>query len=143
VLDLTTSKNAVEGAFEVAEYPLFLEALAAVPDNERSGPLVTNDNGLPMKQRYYDALYDDVTAKAMVPPEVWNMRARHGGLTEGYEAIVTHPDATDVELADLKYHGQHTALRTTLNDYVKPGTGPSKRVARRRVEKRKRDQGAA
>ena len=129
--------------FEVAEYPLFLEALAAVPAGERTGALVTNDNGLRMKQRYYDALYDDVAAKAKVPDEVWNMRARHGGLTEGYEAIVTNPEATDAELADLKYHGQHTTLRTTLNEYVKPGTGPSKRVARRRVEKRRRDQGAA
>jgi hypothetical protein len=140
VLDLTTSKNAVSSVFDVAEYPLFLEALATVPMDERAGPLVTNDNGLPMKQRYYDELYNEIATTAKIPPEVWNMRARHGGLTEGYEAIVTHPEASAAELQDLKYHGQHTSVRTTLNEYVKPGTGPSKRIARRRVEKRKRDQ---
>jgi hypothetical protein len=52
-LDLETLKNAGRAVFDVAAYPLFQEALAAVPATERHGPLVTDENGRPVSRRYY------------------------------------------------------------------------------------------
>jgi hypothetical protein len=52
-LDLETSKTDFEAVFDVTVYPLFQQALASVPPSERDGPLVTDDNGLPVRRRYY------------------------------------------------------------------------------------------
>jgi hypothetical protein len=91
-LDLTTSKNDTPAAFDVTAYPLFQKALAAVPMTDRNGPLVTDETGLPMRRRYYQDLYRDVADAAGVPRAVWNMFARHGGITEAHDSGGCRPN---------------------------------------------------
>jgi len=78
---------------------LFQQALAAVPQIERRGPLVTDDSGVPVRRRYYRDLYRDVADAAGVPRTVWSMHARHGGATEAQHA--------GASLADIAEHAQH------------------------------------
>jgi hypothetical protein len=47
-LDLETSKTETQAVFDVTVYPLFQQALAAVPEIERRSPLVTDDSGAPV-----------------------------------------------------------------------------------------------
>lgn len=65
-LDLETSKNQDRAVFDVTAYPLFQQALAAGPATERMGPLVTDENGRPVRRRYYWDLYRDVADAAGV-----------------------------------------------------------------------------
>ena len=71
--------------FDLTAYPLFQEALAAVPATERHGPLVTDESGRPVSRRYYWDLYI----------EMWPMLPRHGGATEAQEAGVALQDVAE------------------------------------------------
>jgi hypothetical protein len=124
-LDLETLKNAGRAVFDVTAYPLFQQALAAVPATERHGPLVTDESGRPVSRRYYWDLYRDVADAAGVPRSVWNMHARHGGATEAQEA--------GVALQDIAEHAQHN---TTRKHYIVPSVETSRRVAKQRVAHR-------
>src|SRR6516225_4356526 len=59
-LDLETSKTQTKAIFDVTVYPLFQQALSAVPDSDRNGPLVTDEDGVPLRRRYYQELYREV-----------------------------------------------------------------------------------
>lgn len=124
-LDLTTSKNDAKAVFDVAAYPLFMQALAGVPESERRGPMVIDEAGMPVRRRYYQDLYRDVADAAGVPRQVWNMFARHGGVTEAHEA--------GAALVDVSKHAQHRDLNTTNRHYIVPSVETSRRVARARV----------
>jgi hypothetical protein len=89
-LDLETSMTQAKAIFDVTAYPLFQQALSAVPEGQRRGPLVTDDSGMPVRRRYYQDLYRADTAG--VPRAVWNMLARHGGATEARQAGVALAD---------------------------------------------------
>jgi hypothetical protein len=121
-LDLETSKNQGRPVFDVTAYPLFQQALAAMPATERHGPLVTDEGGRPVRRRYYRALYREVADAAGVPRAVWNMHARHGGMTE--------PQQAGVALQDIAEHAQHSNLDTTRKHYIVPTIETSRRVAR-------------
>jgi hypothetical protein len=129
-LDLTTSKTLARATFDVTAYPLFQKALAAIPDRERHGPLVVDERGLPVRRRYYQDLYRDVADAAGVPRAVWNMFARHGGVTEAHES--------GADLVDVSKHAQHSDLNTTNRHYIVPSVETSRRVARARVEHRQK-----
>jgi site-specific recombinase XerD len=100
----------------------------AVPDLQRRGPLVTDENGAPVRRRYYWDLYRDGADAAGVPRAVWNMHARHGGATEAQQA--------GVALADIAEHAQHSDINTTRKDYIVPSVETSRRVAKQRVAHR-------
>jgi len=51
-LDLTTSKTDTAAVFDVTAYPLFMQAVRAVPATERVGPLVVDDEGVPLRRRH-------------------------------------------------------------------------------------------
>jgi hypothetical protein len=127
-LDLETSKTETKAVFDVTVYPLFQQALASVPLCERHGPLVTDDNGSPVRRRYYWDLYRDVADAAGVPRSVWSMHARHGGATEAQQA--------GVDLADIAEHAQHSDINTTRKHYIVPSVETSRRVAGQRVAHR-------
>jgi hypothetical protein len=127
-LDLTTSKNDAKAVFDVTAYPLFMRVLNSVPELERRGPLVVDEDGLPVRRRYYQDLYRDVADAAGVPRAVWNMFARHGGVTEAHEA--------GADLVDVSKHAQHRDLNTTNRHYIVPSLETSRRVARVRVAHR-------
>jgi hypothetical protein len=128
ILDLTTSKNDAKAVFDVTAYPLFMQAVNSVLEPERRGPLVVDEDGLPVRRRYYQDLYRDVADAAGVPPAVWNMFARHGGVTEAHEA--------GADLVDVSKHAQHRDLNTTNRHYIVPSVETSRRVARVRVAHR-------
>jgi hypothetical protein len=128
VLDLSTSKTDTPAVFDVASYPLFQAALAAVPENERRGPIAVDENGQPFQRRYCAQLYRELAAAAAVPNEVWNMRARHGGVTEAKDA--------GADPVDIGKHAQHSNLQTTYKHYMVPTIETSRRVARARVAHR-------
>jgi hypothetical protein len=129
-LDLTTFKNDTAAVFDVTAYPLFMQALQAVPENERAGPLVVDDNGTPIRRRNYQDLHHDVANAAGVPRAVWNMFARHSGVTEAHES--------GADLLEVGKHAQHRDLKTTNRHYIVPSIETSRRVARARVAHRQR-----
>jgi hypothetical protein len=100
--DLTMSKNDTDAVFDVTAYTLFMGALQAVPENERAGPLVVDDDSVPIRRRNYQDLYRDVANAAGVPRVVRNMFARHGGVTEAHES--------GADLVDIGKHAQHRDL---------------------------------
>jgi hypothetical protein len=117
-LDLETSKTETKAVFDVKS------VLAC----ERHGPLVTDDNGSPVRRRYYWDLYRDVADAAGVPRSVWSMHARHGGATGAQQA--------GVDLADIAEHAQRSDINTTRKHYIVPSVETSRRVARQRVAHR-------
>jgi hypothetical protein len=129
-LDLTTSKNDTDAVFDVTAYPLFVRALEAVPAARRRGPLVVDEDGLPVRRRHYQDLYRDVANAAGVPSTVWNMFARHGGVTEAHES--------GADLVDIGKHAQHGDLNTTNRHYIVPSVETPRRVARARVAHRQK-----
>jgi len=142
-LSVVRSKTAVGAEYDTSAYPLFQQALAAVPENERTGAVVVKDNGDPIAKRYYVELFRELADEAGVPKNVWNMHARHGGLTEGYNAIMSSAGEGKTELNDLRIHGQHADLQTTTAIYVRPGAEPTRRVAKARVALRAKKGNAA
>jgi hypothetical protein len=136
LLELPTSKTDTDVVFDPNEYPLFQMALAAVPENERTGPLCVTNDDLPFQTRYYSDVFRQLATEAKVPDEIWNARARHGGLTEGYEAIVEKHGDGSAALDDLRFHGQHAHIETTFGHYIRSGAKATTRVARARVASR-------
>jgi site-specific recombinase XerD len=108
-------------------------ALEAVSIEQRHGPIVVDEDGLPVRRRYYQDLYRDVANAAGVPRTVWNMFARHGGVTEAHES--------GADLVDIGKHAQHADLNTTNRHYIVPSVETSRRVARARVAHRQKKNG--
>jgi hypothetical protein len=78
----------------------------------------------------YQDLYRDIAMAAAVPRNVWNMFARHGGVTEARES--------GADLVDIFKHAQHRDLNTTNRHYIVPSVETSRRVARARVAHRQK-----
>lgn len=128
LLDLSRLKTGHKAVFDVTEYPLFQLALAAVPEAERTGPLVTDDDGDPVRYRVFYGMYVAVRDAAGVPANVWNARARHGGGTEAR--------ASGAALEDTADHMQKSDLAGTRRDYIGGNVETTRRVARKRVASR-------
>jgi len=90
--------------------------------------LVTDEDGVPLRRRYYQELYREVADAAGVPRAVWNMFVRHGGTREAQQA--------GVNLADIAEHAQHADINTTRKHYIVPSVETSRRVAKQRVAHR-------
>jgi hypothetical protein len=132
ILDLARLKTGRAAQFDVAEYPLFQLALSAVPEVERAGPLVTDDDGDPVRYRVFYGMYRAVADAAGVPKEVWNARARHGGGTEARASGASIEDTTD--------HMQKSDMEGTRRDYIVGNVETTRRVARSRVKSREKGQ---
>lgn len=128
-LDMTRSKNGNGAIFDLNEYPLFLRALAAVPEAERKGPVAITDEGEPFKKRWFHRVFTELAAAAGVPKGVWSMNARHGGGTESRKA--------GIPIEDTSEHLQHSNISTTKRHYIKGNVETTRRVARGRVGFRK------
>ncbi|MGX9443934.1 hypothetical protein ACWX0K_15330 [Nitrobacteraceae bacterium UC4446_H13] len=128
VLDLARLKTGKRAQFDVAEYPLFQLALSAMPEGQRHGPFVTDDDGDPVRYRVFYGMYRAVADAAGVPKDVWNARARHGGGTEARASGATIEDTTD--------HMQKTDMEGTRRDYIGGNVETTRRVARKRVARR-------
>jgi hypothetical protein len=86
---------------------MFQKALAAVPMTDRNGPLGNGRNRPADTPSYYQDLYRDA---AGVRRAVWNMFARHGGITEAHDS--------GADLVDVSKNAQHTDLDTTNRHYT-------------------------
>jgi hypothetical protein len=128
ILDLARLKTGRAAQFDVAEYPLFQLALSSVPFAARTGPVVTDTDGDPVRYRVFYGMYRDVADAAGVPKEVWNARARHGGGTEARASGASIEDTTD--------HMQKSDMEGTRRDYIGGNVETTRRVARSRVAKR-------
>lgn len=135
ILDLARLKTNHGASFDVMEYPLFQLALNAVPEDQRSGPLVTDENGDPVRYRVFYGLYRDIADAAGVPKDVWSARARHGGGTEARISGASIEDTTD--------HLQKSDMEGTRRDYIGNNVEITRRVARSRVAIRPKKLGSA
>lgn len=131
ILDMARLKTGKAAQFDVAEYPLFQLALSAVPEDERKGAYVTDDDGDPVRYRVFYGMYRSVSDSAGVPKEVWNARARGGGGTEARASGASIEDTTD--------HMQKSDMEGTRRDYIGGNVETTRRVARKRVESRKKN----
>lgn len=135
VLDLARLKTGRSAQFDVAEYPLFQLAMSAVPEAERVGPFVTDDDGDPVRYRVFYGMYRAIADAAGVPKTVWNARARHGGGTEARASGASIEDTTD--------HMQKSDMEGTRRDYIGGNVETTRRVARKRVASRVANSGTA
>ena len=135
ILDLARLKTSHAASFDVMEYPLFQLAFNAVPEDQRSGPLVTDENGDPVRYRVFYGLYRELADAAGVPKDVWSARARHGGGTEARASGASIEDTTD--------HLQKSDMAGTRRDYIAGNVEITRRVARSRVAIRPKKQGTA
>ncbi|WP_338633593.1 hypothetical protein [Afipia carboxidovorans] len=135
ILDFSRSKTAHAAQFDVAEYPLFQLALSAVPEDQRKGPVVIDEDGFPPSYRVFYDMYQRVREGADVPKDVWNARARHGGGTEAR--------ASGASIEDTADHMQKSDIEGTRRDYIEGNVEITRRVARKRVASRAKKKGAA
>lgn len=135
ILDLSRLKTGRSAQFDIAEYPLFQLAWSAVPGDQRSGPLVTDTDGDPVRYRVFYGMFQKVAAAAGVPKEVWSSRARHGGGTEARAAGSPVDDIAD--------HLQKSDVEGTRRDYIMGNVETTRRVARKRVASRPKAAGTA
>lgn len=125
-----TTKTGAEGQWDLTEHPLVMKALAAYPPEDRIGPMVVSElTGLPYDRHDYAHEWRPFADAADVPRDVWNRDSRAGGITEGWDA-----DATE---KDLQRTATHTDPAMTRR-YARNSLASSSRVARLRVEYRKR-----
>jgi integrase len=111
---------------------MVMEELADYPRERRIGPVIINETtGKPWKRFNYRRMWASVSAAVGVPPGVWNMDLRAGGITEGLEA--------GADITMLGKAATHTQVQTTQG-YVRDTLSKSRKVASLRA--RKRDQNA-
>ena len=105
-----------------------------MPEDERTGPLVTDTDGDPVRYRVFYGMYQDVREAAGVPDSVWSSRARHGGGTEAREAGAPIDDIAD--------HLLKSDVEGTRRDYIVGNVETTRRVARKRVASRPKAMGS-
>ena len=87
-LRIKTSKSKYRTAqdFDLTLQSLLFPLLEAVPHEERTGPIVKDENGVPWKDRTYAKHFRRIARAAGIPDDVWNTDARAGAATEAEEA---------------------------------------------------------
>lgn len=120
-----TTKTGSEGQWDPALCPLIMKVLAAIPADQRMGPVIKDeDTGAPFLPWRYARLWRGIADAAGVPKNVWNRDSRSGGLTEGADAGASKED--------LQRLATHSSPQTT-DRYIRKGMAASSRVAKLRV----------
>lgn len=91
--------------FDLALLPLTSRVLALFSHNERTGPLIAREPGVPMQDDHYRKTWRRIATAAGVPKAIWNRDSRAGGLTEATQA--------GVPLEDLRHLAGHSNAATT------------------------------
>jgi len=112
----------------IADYPDLMALLMCTPPEERVGPLVVTNRGVPPTEAQCRRFFRMIARKAGIPDKVWNMDARAGAVTEAYES-----GATEEEAMALATHSE----RDTSRRYLRELTEQSRRAAAKRVASRK------
>jgi integrase len=109
-------------------HPMILEEIAKVPPERRVGPIILSERtGEPYKNCHFSQTWRKVANAAGIPPEVWNMDARAGGISEGYDAGASETDT-------MKHAGHKN--RQTSARYNRSSLPQTSRVAKLRLAKR-------
>jgi hypothetical protein len=125
--------------------PLIAQEYAGRSAEPLSGPWIS-DRGLcrfsfltlrvPLRRRNYQDLYRDVANAAGVPRTVWNMFARHGGVTEAHESrsrFGRHRQACSAQRPQHHQPALHRAVGGDLSSGCS-GTGCAPTEAERKVK---------
>lgn len=85
---MKTSKSKYKSAadFQLQNYGLLMPLLERVPIEERTGAIVKDETGQPVREGSYRRWFRQGARAAGIPDEVWNMDTRAGGATEAEEA---------------------------------------------------------
>lgn len=124
-----TSKNALPFDYDLSLYPLVQLAMAAVPEQDRKGPLVVTNIGEPIGPLIYTRNWRKLAAHVGVPKHILNRDSRAGGVTEATDA--------DAPLESVRHHAQQSDVRTTAR-YSRNTAKKTADVARIRVAARGR-----
>jgi hypothetical protein len=94
--------------------PLVMDTIAAIPLEDRTGPLVINNRtGIPFYREEFRYLWEKVRAAAGLRPTLWNRDLRAGGLTEGSMAGAGSDDR-----AKLAGHSQKISQKVYDRDVL-------------------------
>jgi hypothetical protein len=107
-----TSKSKYRSAadFDLTLYDLLFPLLELVPNEQRHGPIIKGEHGLPIRYRTYNKNFRKIAEVAGIPFEVQNRDARAGGITEAEEA--------GAPLEDIQMGATHQDKKQTLS-YVR------------------------
>jgi len=100
------SKYRAPATFDLTNYGLLYPLLEQVPHDQRVGPIVKGEHGLPIRYRSYAKWFRQIAEIAGIPADVQSMDARAGGATEAEEA--------GAELSDISGGLTHTNEKTSL-----------------------------
>lgn len=127
------SKYRSPADFDLQSYSLLFPLLELVPHDQRTGPIVKAENGLPMRESSHRSWWRDVARRAGIPDDVQNRHNRAGGASEADDAEAP----LDAIQAALTHEKPGMTLR-----YIKRGhTKKIAVVAAARDAKRRADQG--
>jgi hypothetical protein len=104
------SKYRAPAEFDLTLPGLLFPLLEAVPHDQRHGPIVKGEGGLPIRYRSYAKWFRQIATIAGIPLDVQSMDARAGGATEAEEA-----GATEEAIQQALTHTN----RTTTQRYVR------------------------
>jgi hypothetical protein len=120
--------------FDLTKYHvLLMPLLEMVPHENRVGPIVKGEKNLPVRQATYGRWWRQIARAAGIPDSVWNMDARAGGASEGYDA--------GAPLETIQGALTHAKSSTTLRYLRRGGTRKIEQVAEARAAKRKAEGG--
>lgn len=87
VLNHPASKTGKMIERDLSLYPMIMAELDRIPADKRAGPIVICElTGRPWKQNHFRIKWREIATTAGVPPTVFNMDSRAGGITETIEA---------------------------------------------------------
>jgi len=112
-------------AFDLRECPMVLEELALVPIEQRTGPIIVNeDTGLPYRHDTWGDGWRADRKAAGLPASMWNRDLRAGGVTEGGQA--------GADIKDTSRLAGHSKAKITAAVYDRDTLEAARRVARAR-----------
>jgi len=115
--------------FDLRLYPMIMEEIANIPDEQRVGPMIKDDRtGLPWGSTRYTKYWREIARAAGVPDAVQNRDSRAGGITEGIRAM-------EGDLEALKHAAGHSQITTTQR-YSRASDEQTAKVAKFRAAKR-------
>jgi hypothetical protein len=126
------SKYRSPAEFDLTRYSLLFPLLEMVPHDQRTGPIVKGEHGLPVRQTSYGKWFRQIARAAGIPDDVWSMDARAGGATEAEEA------GADVEAIQSAL--THSKKDMTLR-YIRRRSSKIAAVAEARTNKRAQNEG--
>lgn len=129
ILEKETSKTGAIGRWAVAEYPLLVQEIDKVPLEQRTGPIIIDENaGRPYFHRHFARVFREIAQAAGVSDNIWSRDFRAGGITEALDA------GANIEHA--RQHATHTDVKMT-GRYNRGSANQTAEVARVRTAFRK------